>query len=90
MIGYLSARAAPSPDWSAAPGSFLLPIKDIWTRELNQAKATISRQREQIFRYEASQREIASLRQDISSLRQRYSSMSSRSGSARISQDKIL
>jgi chromosome segregation ATPase len=37
------------------------------TRDLNQAQATINRQSQQISRYEASQREIAALRQEVSS-----------------------
>jgi len=51
------------------------------TLELNQAQATISRQSRQISRYEASQREIAALRQ-------RYGSISG--GSDRVSQQKVL
>lgn len=60
------------------------------TRELNQAQATTSRQSQQISRYEASQREIAALRQEASSLRQRYGSISSSGDSDRVSQQKVL
>jgi len=60
------------------------------TRELNQAKTTISQQRQQISRYEASQAEIAALRQEVSTLRQRYSSLSSSGAAARVSQSKVL
>ncbi len=59
------------------------------TRELNQARGTINRQSQQISRYEASQREIAALRQEADSLRQRYGSIASR-GSDRVSQQKVL
>ncbi len=62
------------------------------TRELNQAQGTISRQSQQISRYEASQREIAALRQELSSLRQRYGSISGSGGASagRVSQQKVL
>ena len=60
------------------------------SRELNQAQAAISRQSQQISRYEASQREIAALRQEVSTLRKRYASLSSSGAAARVSQSKVL
>jgi chromosome segregation ATPase len=60
------------------------------TRELSQAQATINRQNQQIAGYEASQAEIAALRQEVSTLRRRYSSLSSSGASARVSQSKVL
>ena len=60
------------------------------TRELSQARSTISRQSRQISGYEASQREIAALRQEVSTLRRRYNSLSSSGASARVSQAKVL
>jgi chromosome segregation ATPase len=60
------------------------------TRELSQARATISRQSRQISGYEASQREIDSLRQEVSTLRRRYNSLSSSGASAGVSQSRVL
>jgi chromosome segregation ATPase len=60
------------------------------TRELSQARSTIGQQSRQISGYEASQREIAALRQEVSTLRRRYNSLSSSGASARVSQAKVL
>jgi chromosome segregation ATPase len=60
------------------------------TSELSQARSTIGQQSRQISGYEASQREIAALRQEVSTLRRRYNSLSSGGASARVSQAKVL
>jgi chromosome segregation ATPase len=60
------------------------------TSELSQARSTIGQQSRQISGYEASQREIAALRQEVSTLRRRYNSLSSSGASARVSQAKVL
>jgi hypothetical protein len=60
------------------------------TRELSQARTTISQQNRQLSRYEASQREIAALREEVNTLRRRYTSMSSSGAPARVSQSKVL
>jgi hypothetical protein len=60
------------------------------TRELSQARATISRQNREIAGFQAAQGEIAALRQEIGTLRRRYDSLSSSSASTRVSQSKVL
>ena len=59
-------------------------------RAVPQARATITRQSRQIAGCEASQAEIAALRQEVGTLRRRYNSLSSGGASARVSQSKVL
>ncbi len=60
------------------------------SREISSLRGTISEQNQQISRYQASQRQIETLRREVGNLRQRYQALSGLGAAAEVSQQKVL